>query len=147
MTNNAVLVDLLGVGPSPSGTVSASEIIKQVRDGLPVQALERVASAVAPKDRNFRFSVVKKATLSRRNAPLSGSARLSELEGAKVVRLARVWTLACEVWKNEDDAREFLHRPHALLEGRPPIDIVMESEFGGPRVEAILGRLQYGSVA
>ncbi|TXN62907.1 DUF2384 domain-containing protein [Methylobacterium sp. WL18] len=147
MTNDAMLVDLLGVGASPAGTVSTSEIVKRVREGLPVQALERVATAVAPKDRNFRFSLVKKATLTRRNAPQAGSARLSELEGAKVVRLARVWALACEVWKDEDAARAFLHRPHALLEGRPPIDIVMESEFGGPRVEAILGRLQVGSVA
>ena len=147
MTNNTMLVDLLGVGPSSTGTVSTSEIVRQVREGLPVQALERVASAVAPKDRNFRFSVVKKATLTRRNAPHSGSARLSELEGAKVVRLARVWTLACAVWKDEDAARDFLHRPHALLEGRPPLDIVLESEFGGPRVEAVLGRLQAGSVA
>ena len=147
MSNEAVIAQLLDVSRPPAGTVPTSEIVRRIKEGLPVQALDRVAAAVAPDDREFRFGVVKKATLSRRKVPRSGEARLSELEGAKVVRLARVWTLACAVWQSEDAARDFLHRPHALLEGQRPIDAVMESEFGGPQVESILGRLQYGSAA
>lgn len=147
MTNEAVFAELLGVSRPMPGTVPSSEIVRRVKEGLPVQALDRVAAAVAPHDREFRFGVVKKTTLSRRKSETSGYGRLSELEGAKVVRLARVWTLACEVWKSDAAARDFLNRPHPLLEGRHPIDVVMESEFGGPQVEAVLGRLQYGSAA
>lgn len=147
MTNEAVFAQLLGVSRPAAGSLSSSEIVRHVKEGLSVHALDRIAAAVAPHDRDFRFGVVKKTTLSRRKAESSGPARLSELESAKVVRLARVWTLACEVWNSDEAARDFLHRPHALLEGRPPIDVVMDSEFGGPQVEAVLGRLQYGSVA
>lgn len=146
MTNEAVFAELLGVSRPTPGTVPSSEIVRRVKEGLPVQALDRVAAAVAPHDRDFRFGVVKKTTLGRRKSETSGYGRLSEMEGAKVVRLARVWTLACEVWKSDAAARDFLNRPHPLLEGRHPIDVVMESEFGGPQVEAVLGRLQYGSV-
>lgn len=73
--------------------------------------------------------------------------RLSPDEGAKVVRLAEVWALAREVWGSDAEARGFLFRPHPMLEGRRPIDVVLANEFGRPLVEGILGGLQYGSAA
>ena len=74
-------------------------------------------------------------------------ARLSAEEGSRVARLAAVWDLALEVWGSEDAARAFLFRPHPLLDGRLPVDVVLTNEFGRPLVEGILGSLQYGSAA
>jgi len=51
------------------------------------------------------------------------------------------------VWGSDDAARAFLFRPHPMLEGQRPIDVVLANEFGRPLVEGILGRLQYGSAA
>ncbi len=81
----------------------------------------------------------------RRAATGTKAKRLSPDEGAKVARLAEVWAFAQDVWKSDEAAREFLFRPHPLLHGRRPVDMVLESEIGRPLVEGILGRLKYGS--
>jgi uncharacterized protein (DUF2384 family) len=46
---------------------------------------------------------------------------------------------------SEDAARRFMFEAHPLLQGRRPIDVVLENELGRPVVEGILGRLKYGS--
>jgi putative toxin-antitoxin system antitoxin component (TIGR02293 family) len=58
-----------------------------------------------------------------------------------------VWNLALDVWGGDAEAREFLFRPHAMLEDRCPIDVVIQSEFGAEMVVDILGSLKYGSAA
>ena len=59
----------------------------------------------------------------------------------------RIWSRAVEVWKEPEAARDFLTRPHPMIDDRPPLDVVIRSEFGGELVMEILGRLQYGSAA
>lgn len=145
MASGAAVADVLGFETPRSGDNTEATVIAQIIAGLPVTAVDRLSSAVAPDDRSFAFNFVARATLNRRRAEEKG--KLTAHESAKVVRLARVWAMARDVWKTDEGARDFLHRPHALLENRPPLEIVLESEFGGPRVEAILGRLKYGSAA
>ena len=131
---------LMGFDPA----MSAIALAAAVERGLPVTAIERVARSIAPSDTNdFLFRMVPKATLNRRRA----DSRLSPEEGDKVTRLASVWALAVRVWKSDDAAREFLFRPHAMLEGRRPVDVVMATELGRPLVEAILGGLEHGTAA
>lgn len=120
-------------------------LIQEVERGLPVSALDRLVRSMAPNDATFVFRLVPRATLARRRTGGARAARLSPPESDRVARLAKVWAMAQEVWKDDDAAREFLFRPHMLLGGRPPIDVVLASEFGGPLVEGLLGRLQYGS--
>jgi putative toxin-antitoxin system antitoxin component (TIGR02293 family) len=123
-------------------------LVAELEKGLPVSALERIARAVAPDDRSFVFRLVPRATLARRKAAARGHAsRLSPEEGARVARLAEVWAFAREVWGSDKEARAFLFRPHPMLGDRPPVEVVLASEFGRPLVEALLGGLQYGSAA
>ena len=127
-------------------------LMDEVEKGLPLAALDRVAKAVAPDDAGFAFRMVPRATLARRRkawttAHDAVAARLSAEESARVARLAEVWTLAREVWGSEEAARAFLFRPHPMLEGRRPVDVVLANEFGRPLVEGILGGLKYGSAA
>ena len=61
--------------------------------------------------------------------------------------MAGLWAEATDVWGGEEEARAFLFRPHPLLEGRTPIDLVLGSDLGARLVEDILGRLRYGSPA
>ena len=131
---------LMGFDPA----MSAIGLAAAVERGLPVTAIEQVARSIAPSDINgFLFRMVPKATLNRRRA----DSRLSPEEGDKVTRLASVWARAVEVWKSDEAAREFLFRPHAMLEGRRPVDVVMATELGRPLVEAILGGLEHGTAA
>jgi putative toxin-antitoxin system antitoxin component (TIGR02293 family) len=125
-------------------------LMSAVEKGLPLTVLDRVVRSVAPADNKFAFRIIPRATLARRrklwaSARSSGGGRLSAEEGTRLARLASVWALALEVWGSSEAAREFMFAAHPLLNGRAPVDIVIESELGRPVVESILGRLQYGS--
>jgi putative toxin-antitoxin system antitoxin component (TIGR02293 family) len=138
------LLGLSAAGPLP--------LIEAVEGGLSLTALDRVAHSLAPADGAFVYRLVSRPTLMRRRrarATTKGAAaaRLSASEGARLARLAAVWALALEVWGREDDARRFMFEAHPMLEGRAPVDLVLESELGRPVVEGILGRLMYGSAA
>jgi putative toxin-antitoxin system antitoxin component (TIGR02293 family) len=125
-------------------------LMSAVERGLPLTALDRVVHSVAPTDNKFAFRIIARATLARRRKAWASTkdkveGRLSAEEGTRLARLAGVWAMAVEVWGNQEDARRFMFDAHPLLHGRRPVDVVLESEFGRPVVEGILGRLQYGS--
>jgi putative toxin-antitoxin system antitoxin component (TIGR02293 family) len=125
-------------------------LMAAVERGLPLAALDRVVHAVAPADNKFAFRIVTRSTLARRRKTWATTkhdlaSRLSAEEGTRLARLANVWAMAVGVWGDEDAARQFMFEPHPLLQGRRPVDVVLENELGRPVVEGILGRLQYGS--
>ena len=68
-------------------------------------------------------------------------------ESGRRARAARVWAFAREVWGGDEEARGFMLRPHAILDGRRPLDVALATEPGGQLVEDLLGRLKYGSAA
>jgi putative toxin-antitoxin system antitoxin component (TIGR02293 family) len=126
------------------------KLMSAVETGLPLTALDRVVHSLAPAEKNFAHRIVARATLARRrkalaNTQTTSEARLSGDESARLARLASVWAMAIDVWGTEDSARRFMFEPHPLLHDRRPVDIVLESEFGRPAVEGILGRLQAGT--
>lgn len=137
------VADVLGLPAKEVASRSAFGLIARIEDGLPIDALQRVAQLLAPGDTQFKYRLVPKATLERRKS----ARRLSADEGARVARLARVWGLAVDVWQGADEARDFLFRPHPMIEDRRPIDVVIQTEFGAELVIDILGGLKYGSAA
>jgi putative toxin-antitoxin system antitoxin component (TIGR02293 family) len=151
MAIEAQAAEVLGLRARSRGPMSLLGLAAEVEKGLPLSALELVARQVAPDDSAFVFRLVPRATLARRRkaavAQADRSSRLSPDEGARVARLAEVWALAREVWGSDEEARAFLFRPHPMLDGRRPVDVVLANEFGRPLVEGILGGLQYGSAA
>jgi putative toxin-antitoxin system antitoxin component (TIGR02293 family) len=124
---------------------NALTLMSEVEKGLPSEALDRVAKSIAPSDNKFVYKIVPRATMARRKANDTEKWRLSTAEGTLLARLASVWAMAIDVWGGALPARRFMFEAHPLLEGRRPIDVVLESEFGRPEVEGILGRLKYGS--
>jgi putative toxin-antitoxin system antitoxin component (TIGR02293 family) len=118
-------------------------LITRIENGLPIAALDRVARLLAPGDAQFKYRLVPKATYERRKI----AHRLSAEESARLARVARVWAVALDVWKTEAATRDFLFRPHPMIEDRRPIDVVIQSEFGAELVVEILGRLKYGTAA
>lgn len=134
----ASIAEALGLPESAGHT--AFGLISRIEDGLPVASLDKLANRLSPGDAKFRYRLVPKATYERRRL----SRRLSGDEGARVARLARVWALALDVWGGEREAREFLFRPHILLEDRLPVDVAIGSEIGANLVVDVLGGLKYG---
>lgn len=142
MLTMAHVADVLGL---PKKLVSDSPIalVARIEDGLPLGTLDRVAAIVAPGDTQFKYRLVPRATYERRKTKKV----LSAEEGTRLTRLARVWGAALDVWGDEAEARDFLFRPHAMIEDKRPIDVVIQSEFGAEMVTDILGSLKYGSAA
>jgi putative toxin-antitoxin system antitoxin component (TIGR02293 family) len=134
---------VLGLQAREAIESSPFALIAQIERGLPIGALERVARLLAPGDAQFKYRLVPKATYERRKSVH----KLSSDEGTRLARVARVWGLARDVWQSDDEAREFLFRPHAMIEDRRPIDVVIQSEFGAELVVEILERLKYGTAA
>jgi putative toxin-antitoxin system antitoxin component (TIGR02293 family) len=137
--------EVLGItasGPLP--------LMSAVEHGLPLTSLDRVVHSAAPSDTRFAFRIVARTTLARRRksffvANNHADSHLSAEESTRLARLAGVWAMALEVWGDEEAARRFMFEAHKLLQGRRPVDVVLENELGRPVVEGILGRLQYGS--
>ena len=82
------------------------------------------------------YRVVPIATFKRRT-------RLTAEESARTERLARVVALAESLWDDEEQARAFLSRPHALLGDRSPLDVA-STELGARRVEQLLHSAEHG---
>lgn len=121
---------------------SPLHLVRKIQEGLPVGALDRLARQIAPDDAGFRYRIVPRSSLARRREQRN---RLSPDEGARLARLANLWAFALDIWKNEEDAREFLFRRHMLLEDQRPIDVALQSELGAELVRNILGQLLYGT--
>jgi len=115
------------------------ELEKTISLGLPKKALriavERVYLTTGDR-RRAMFRIVPEATFKRRT-------RLSHDESERTERLARVIAAAEYTWNDQDDAREWLTKPHPELGKRTPLDTAM-TELGARRVEDLLDRLFYG---
>lgn len=137
------MADLAGMlGVADRRRSSPLRLIRKIQEGLPVAALDRIAKQIAPEDPNFRHRIVPRSSLARRRQRYG---RLSPEEGSRLARLANIWSFAVEVWKSEEDARQFLFGRHMLLEDRRPIDVAIESELGAELVKTMLGGLLYGT--
>ncbi len=116
-------------------------LVDAIVEGLAVSALDDVARAVAPDDAGFKFRISPRATLERRRR----SGRLSSEESDRLARVAAVWSLARQVFEAPETARRFLAAPHAMLEGRSPLDVALAAGAGADAVINILGRAAYGA--
>ena len=139
----ADIADVLGLPVKETASRSPFGLISRIEDGLPIGALDRVAHRLAPGDTQFKYRLISKASYERRKVAL----RLSSDEGTRLARVARVWSLALDVWQSESEARDFLFRPHPMLQDKRPIDVVIQSEIGAELVLDVLGSLKYGSAA
>jgi putative toxin-antitoxin system antitoxin component (TIGR02293 family) len=129
--------------PEPSAgarrPVQLASVEDAVRAGLPKAALFNVARLIegdAGRASELAYSVVPKSSLARRET-------LTPEQSEKTERLARLFALAESVLGGQDEARDFLHRPHPELEGRRPLDAAA-TELGGRGVEKILYSVEYG---
>jgi putative toxin-antitoxin system antitoxin component (TIGR02293 family) len=136
----ARVADILGGSTILRARVRSWRDLDQlVRAGLPKRSLQLVARravAAGVPSSALVYAIVPSATFKRRT-------RLSPDESARTERLARVIALAEAVWVDAEAAREFLNRPHPLLEHETPL-AVAHTELGARRVENILYAIEHG---
>lgn len=133
---------LLGVSRKAAG--SALGVANMVETGLSVSAVDRLTKALAPDDPNLKYRFVPKPTLARRR---KNRQRLSADEGNRVARVAKVLEMAIAIFQDERKARDFLTRPHAMLDDATPLDVALATGPGADAVVNLLGRAAYGGGA
>lgn len=118
---------------------TVSDLERAVGKGLPFAALEYVVRHF-PRRQKARVQqiVVARSTLQRREE----EGRLRPAESERLERIARLATLAEQVWESPDDAQRFLTSPHPQLENQAPIELAA-TDLGTRRVETLLWKLEH----
>ena len=120
--------------------LAPGKMIARILAGLPVSELDELQSLLAlPMERLAPKLGMSKATLHRRRQ----TGRLGTDESDKVMRFARIFGQASDVFQNEEDARRWLNAPQVGLGGAIPLDYA-ETEAGAREVERLLTRIEYG---
>lgn len=123
-----------------AGSESLVALGEAVSEGLPKTALRNTVKHVfedTGDQWNFLYRVVPEATFKRRRD------RLNLVESERTERIARVIATAEYVLDDRELAREFLTRPHPLLNGKTPMEAAL-TELGARQVEEMLFSVSYG---
>lgn len=111
-----------------------------VEKGLPWPEAEFLARALALNLADFAaLAGISPPTFFRRRR----QKRFPLAESDHIMRFARLWSLALEVFEDEEGARSWLKTPALGLRGRTPLEVA-KSEAGAREVEALLQRIDYG---
>lgn len=123
--------------------MNSLSLVDQIEEGLPLQAVERVARVMAPDDPHAKFTLLSRSTWSRLQKRPRG--HLTREASERVHGIARVLLAARRLWADDESAMvRFLNRPHLLLGGRTPLDVARESTTGADLVVRIIGEARAG---
>jgi putative toxin-antitoxin system antitoxin component (TIGR02293 family) len=119
--------------------LTVADLQRAVGRGLPFAALQYVLRHF-PRRQKTRVQqiVVPRSTLQRREE----EGRLRPAESERLERIARLATLAEQVWESAEEAERFLTSPHPQLENQAPLDLAA-SDLGTRRVETLLWKLEH----
>lgn len=119
------------------------DLLEEVERGLPTKAYAVIARALAltpeEEDRLLQISLRTRARWKQRP-------RLDPAVSDRLVRLARILTLATDVLENQDHAVAWLREPSDVLDGRAPLE-VMTTDVGAEKVTNMLYQMEHGVYA
>ena len=61
--------------------------------------------------------------------------------------MAKAYVFAQDLYRDSANAREFLNRPHAMLDGNPLLDVALATDPDANAVIDLLGGVAYGGGA
>ncbi|HEX6084561.1 MAG TPA: antitoxin Xre-like helix-turn-helix domain-containing protein [Thermoanaerobaculia bacterium] len=122
-------------------TFELPALLRAIEKGLPWKALERfVRNTGLTVEQVAGLLTLPPRTLARRKA----SGRLAPDESDRLVRAARIYGRALDLFDGEPDAAtEWLTGRNPALGGVPPIDFA-RTEVGAEEVENVIGRAEHG---
>ncbi len=119
---------------------SCPPLVERIRTGLPLSEFQALHELLQiPEDELGRFLGMSPATLHRRKK----SKQLTSAESERIVRFARLFGTAMEVFDTEDAARSWLKTPNPGTANEAPLSYA-DTEFGAREVENLLGRIDHG---
>jgi len=115
-------------------------LVQRLRDGLPMAEFRLLQDLLRIAEEELgRFLGISPATLHRRKK----SGRLETPESERIVRFARLFGLAMEVFGTKDATREWLKTQNPGTASESPLSYA-DTEFGAREVENMLGRIDHG---
>jgi putative toxin-antitoxin system antitoxin component (TIGR02293 family) len=118
---------------------TVADLERAVGRGLPFAALKYVVRHFPARQKSrVQQIVVPRSTLQRREE----EGRLRPAESERLERIARLATLAEQVWESAEEAQRFLTSPHPQLENQAPIELAA-TDLGTRRVETLLWKLEH----
>jgi putative toxin-antitoxin system antitoxin component (TIGR02293 family) len=119
---------------------NATQLIARIKQGLPLKTFEQLCKHLAiPEKELCRILKIPPSTLARRKK----NGQLSFEESERVVRIARLYDKAVEVFKQAGLGRKWLKEPAWALGDVPPLEYA-DTELGAKEVEELLGRVEHG---
>ena len=123
-------------------TSSSFRLMQAVRHGLPVSAVDHFLKTGAITAAELHELVLPRKTLANRRE----LGRLNPEQSDRLVRLARVFTEAEEVFGAPEKAHRWLRRETTALNGQAPLHL-LDTDEGARMGEALLGRISHGIAA
>src|SRR5689334_19842986 len=141
MTTATHIADVLGGKTVLKKKVStAAQLTETIREGLPYAALEALLIKLGiPRSQASVALHLPERTLARRRK----EKRLRPDESDRVLRLARLFSLACNVLETEQNAATWFSQPNRSMGGKTPLAII-DTEVGAREVEEALWRIAHG---
>ena len=117
-----------------------NDMIQKVQKGLPVRSFEKLGKKLGVSDTLLsRILNIPMRTLTRRKH----QGRLNAEESEKVLRIAKLYDKALDVFEDEGATEKWLKEPARGLGGDIPLEYA-RTELGAREVEKLLSRIEYG---
>jgi len=128
----------LGITPLRSDR----DLARLVDERLPLASVESLSHHGMSDDEIYSFIVPRRTLVHRRTR----REPLTHDESDRAVRIARITSLAEEVFGEDAKASRWLRKPKSRFEGRSPLEM-LRTEAGARLVEEMLLQLDYGFAA
>ena len=128
----------LGVSPLRSDR----DLARLVEARLPLASVDALSSHGMTSEEIYSFILPRRTLVHRK----SRHEALTHDESDRAVRVARIASLAEEVFGNDEKASRWLRKSKQRFEGRSPLEL-LRTEAGARLVEEMLLQLDYGFAA
>jgi putative toxin-antitoxin system antitoxin component (TIGR02293 family) len=128
----------LGIHPLHSD----QDLARIVEQRLPLTTVDSLGRNGISDEEIYRFILPRRTLVHRKTR----SEALTHDESDRAVRIARISSLAEEVFGNDDKAARWLRKPKIRFENRAPFEL-LATEAGARLVEEMLLQLDYGITA
>jgi putative toxin-antitoxin system antitoxin component (TIGR02293 family) len=125
----------------PREPATPYEWVRQVESGLPAASAFAFKQALELTNEELAALLgVSSRTLARWQP---GKSRLDAVSGDRLLRSARLLSIAAEVLEDSRAAARWLKSPQRALAGAIPLQLA-HTDVGARAVEALLGRMEHG---
>lgn len=138
---HTLLTSLGGKSLIASEPATASDWVTRIREGLPAASALAFKAALGLTNEQLASVLgVSPRSVARLEA---GKSLLDAVSGDRLVRSARLYSIAVEVLEDEASAVRWLKAPQPALGDAVPLELA-QTDVGTRAVEALLGRMEHG---